>query len=57
MGIFDFIIVLSFGAGVVLQNQSPDIPFNLIPLYVVPLFILLHIFSLQRWVKLKKSMG
>ncbi len=57
VGIFDFIIVLNFGAGVVLQNQSPDIPFNLIPLYVVPLFILLHVFSLQRWVKLKKQMG
>lgn len=48
VGILDFIVVLSLGAGVVLQSQSPDIAFDLIPLYVVPIFILLHLFSLQR---------
>lgn len=48
VGILDFAIVLTLGAGVVLQNQSPDIAFDLIPLYVVPIFILLHVFSLQR---------
>ncbi|MGJ8679424.1 hypothetical protein [Paraglaciecola sp.] len=54
-GILDFILVLGFGAGVVLQHQSADIMFNLIPLYVVPLFILLHIFSLQRLAVLPSS--
>jgi hypothetical protein len=48
LGVLDFIIVLNLGVFVVLQNQSPDIMFDLIPLYVVPLFILLHVFSLQR---------
>ena len=48
IGILDFITVLGLGAGIVLQEQSADIAFNLIPLYVVPMFILLHIFSLQR---------
>lgn len=48
LGILDFIIVLNLGLFVVLKDQSPDIMFDLIPLYVVPLFILLHIFSLQR---------
>ncbi len=53
VGIVDFIVVLGLGAGIVLQNQSPDIVFNLIPLYVVPLFILLHIISLQSLVAKK----
>jgi len=48
MGILDFVIVLNLGLFVVLRNESPDIMFDLIPLYVVPIFILLHIFSLQR---------
>jgi len=48
IGILDFIIVLNFGLFVVLRTASPDIMFDLIPLYVVPLFILLHIFSLQK---------
>jgi hypothetical protein len=48
IGILDFIVVLSLGVFVVLQDHSPDMMFLLIPLYVVPLFILLHIFSLQR---------
>jgi len=48
VGILDFIIVLNVGVMVVLDGHSPDMTFNLIPLYVVPLFILLHIFSLQR---------
>ncbi|GMR18192.1 MAG: hypothetical protein BMS9Abin33_0598 [Gammaproteobacteria bacterium] len=51
VGILDFIIVLNLGVLVVLDGHSPDITFNLIPIYVVPTFILLHIFSLQ---KLKK---
>ena len=48
MGILDFIVVLNLGLFVVLRNESPDIMFDLIPLFVVPIFILLHIFSLQR---------
>ena len=48
IGILDFIVVLSLGVFVVLQDHSPDMMFLMIPLYVVPLFILLHIFSLQR---------
>lgn len=48
IGILDFVVVLNLGLFVVLKHQSPDIIFDLIPLYVVPLFILLHIFSLQR---------
>lgn len=48
IGILDFVIVLILGAGVVLQSLSPDVMFNLIPLYVVPVFILLHIFSLLK---------
>jgi len=47
-GILDFIIVLNLGLFVVLRTESPDIMFDLIPLYVVPIFILLHIFSLQK---------
>lgn len=48
IGILDFVVVLNLGALVVLRNQSPDIMFDLIPLYVVPIFILLHVFSLRR---------
>jgi len=48
IGILDFVLVLMLGAGVVLQTQSPDIMFDLIPLYVVPIFILLHVFSLLK---------
>ena len=48
IGILDFIIVLNLGFFVFLEDQSPDIMFDLIPLYVVPIFILLHIFSLQK---------
>ena len=47
-GILDFIIVLNLGLFVVLRDESPDVMFNMIPLYVVPIFILLHIFSLQK---------
>lgn len=48
VGIIEFSIVLNLGVAVVLDGHSPDMTFNLIPLYVVPLFILLHIFSLQK---------
>lgn len=48
IGILDFAIVMILGVGVVLQAQSPDMMFDLIPLYVVPIFILLHIFSLLK---------
>ncbi len=48
VGVIDFIIVLNVGVAVVLDTHSPDMTFNLIPLYVVPLFLLLHVFSLQR---------
>jgi len=48
IGIVDFVVVVTLGVGVVLQDQSPDMAFDLIPLYVVPIFILLHIFSMQR---------
>jgi len=48
VGILDFIIILNLGLFVVLRNESPDVMFNMIPLYVVPIFILLHIFSLQK---------
>ncbi len=48
VGILDFFIVLNVGVMVVLDGHSPDMTFNLIPLYAVPLFILLHIFSLQK---------
>ncbi len=48
IGILDFIVVLSLGVIVVLQDHLADMMFLMIPLYVVPLFILLHIFSLQR---------
>lgn len=47
-GIIDFIIVLNVGVFVVLKDQSPDNMFDLIPLYLVPIFILLHIFSLRK---------
>ena len=51
MGVLDFIVVLNLGLFVILKTESPDNMFDLIPLYVVPIFILLHIFSLQalRW--------
>lgn len=52
VGILDFIIVLTLGLFVVLKDHSPDMMFNLIPLYVVPTFILLHIFSIERLFKL-----
>lgn len=55
IGILDFIVVLSLGLIVVLSDHSPDIMFSLIPLYVVPLFILLHIFSLQRLSKINQK--
>ena len=48
VGILDFIVVINFGVLVVLRDNSPDIMFDLIPLYVVPQFILFHIFSLKR---------
>jgi hypothetical protein len=51
VGILDFIVVLTLGLFVVLKDHSPDMMFNLIPLYVVPIFILLHIFSLERLFK------
>jgi len=54
VGILDFLIVLNIGVFVVLKNESPDMIFNLIPLYVVPIFILLHIFSLE---KLRKGVS
>lgn len=54
IGILDFIIVINFGVLVVLKDQTPDIMFDLIPLYVVPQFILFHVFSLMRLSKLKK---
>lgn len=46
IGILDFAVVMILGVGIVLKMQSPDMMFDLIPLYVVPIFILLHIFSL-----------
>lgn len=55
IGILDFIIVINFGVLVVLKDQTPDIMFDLIPLYVVPQFILLHVFSLMRLNKIKKA--
>ncbi len=57
IGILDFVVVLSLGTLVVLRDHAPDIMFLLIPLYVVPLFILLHIFSLQRLGKINKQIG
>ncbi len=48
IGIIDFMIVMNAGVFVVLVTYSPDMIFDLIPLYVVPMFILLHIFSLQK---------
>lgn len=48
LGILDFIIVINLGVLVVLKDQSADIMFDLIPLYVVPQFILFHVFSLMR---------
>ncbi len=55
VGILDFIVVINLGVLVVLKSQSPDIVFDLIPLYVVPLFILFHIFSLLRLKTLKDA--
>jgi hypothetical protein len=48
VGILDFVVVIILGVGIVRQPQSPDVAFDLIPLYVVPIFILLHVFSLRR---------
>ena len=52
IGILDFVVVLNLGVFVVLMNQSASNVlsdmFNLIPLVVVPVFILLHIFSVQK---------
>ena len=56
-GILDFIIVINFGVLVVLKDHSADIMFNLIPLYVVPLFILFHIFSLLKLNKLRAGLS
>lgn len=51
-GILDFMVVLSFGAFVVIPGLPAGQPFsdmfNLIPFVVVPVFILLHVFSLQK---------
>ncbi|HHB13504.1 MAG TPA: hypothetical protein ENK62_09925 [Chromatiales bacterium] len=47
-GVLDFVVVMTLGVFVVLRDHAPDFAFNLIPLYVVPLFILLHVFSLRR---------
>lgn len=55
VGILDFIVVFTLGIFVVLKGQSPDMMFDLIPLYVVPIFILLHVFSLQRLGKAKSA--
>ncbi len=57
IGILDFIIVINFGVLLVLKDQSPDIMFDLIPLYVVPQFILFHVFSLMRLKNLKRLRG
>ncbi len=57
VGLLDFAIVLNVGALIVLDGESPDIIFNLIPLYVVPIFILIHIFSLQKLKKLAHYSG
>ncbi len=48
VGILDLLIILNLGVFVWMRDNSPDIPFSLIPLYVVPTFIILHIFSLLR---------
>lgn len=48
VGILDFAVVLTLGVLIVLRDHSPDIAFDLIPLYVVPIFLLLHLVSLQR---------
>jgi len=55
VGILDFIVVLNLGLFLVLAEESPDVIFNMIPLYVVPIFISLHIFSFKRLKKLKKN--
>jgi hypothetical protein len=47
-GVADFVVILSLGALVLFRHQSPDIPFDLVPLYVVPILILLHVYSLAR---------
>lgn len=47
-GIVDFLIILSLGVFVLFRDQSPDMPFDLIPLFVVPTYILLHFYSLAR---------
>ena len=46
-GILDFVIVLTLGTAL-LRTQPVDDMFLLIPLVVVPIFILLHIYSLQK---------
>jgi len=48
VGILDFAVVIYLGFFVVLSHRSPDFLFDLIPLYGVPLFALLHTFSLRR---------
>ncbi len=50
MGILDFVVVINLALFVVIRNQPAalDSMFNLIPLIGVPIFILLHIFSLQK---------
>ena len=55
IGILDFVIVINLGVLVVLSDHSADIMFNLIPMYVVPLFILLHVYSLMRLGKAKRA--
>ncbi len=54
VGILDFVVVLTVGVFIVLRDEGTGYMFLLIPLYVVPIFILLHIFSLQ---KLRSTAG
>ncbi len=55
VGILDFIVILSLGVLVLMREHALDMMFLMIPLYVVPLFILLHIFSLQRLGKINQQ--
>lgn len=57
IGLLDFAIVLSLGVTIVLAALPADqiAMFNLLPLVVVPVFILLHIFSLQKLVVSRKQ--
>jgi len=57
VGILDFIVVINLGVLVVLSDHSADIIFNLIPMYVVPMFILLHVYSLMRLAKIKRGLA